>query len=125
VRLAVAPSARHGLDDLYLFTGFAFDQVADVDHANKAAVRLSVLILVGATARRVEGISRNGYPDLVQTRRGVYIRQFGPRLFVLPILPTPVSVLEPLFERRPVGHHLSHDRTFAGPWVLVLRREDW
>jgi tetratricopeptide (TPR) repeat protein len=29
------------------------------------------------------------------------------------------------FERRPVGHQLSHDRTFAGPWVLVLHREDW
>jgi hypothetical protein len=73
-------------------------------------------------------LSPPGGPFLMfsaETRRGVYIRQVGPRLFVLPILPTPVSVLEPLFERRPVGHHLSHDRTFAGPWVLVLRREDW
>jgi hypothetical protein len=61
--LPAAPPARHGLEDLYLFAVFAFDHMADVDHAAVAAVGF---FLLGGWVRGCasEWIARGGYPYL-------------------------------------------------------------
>ncbi len=59
-----ATAARYGLDDLGLFTMLVFDHMADVVIA---AVAAAGLLLVGAAARRVEGVAGWRYSVLVHS----------------------------------------------------------
>jgi hypothetical protein len=65
--LAQASLARHGLEDLDLFAGVrVLDQLAQVDHAQVAAVGpLLVVVMIGALGCGVEGIAGWRYSYLV------------------------------------------------------------